>query len=188
MALAGGKLKFVAMEPITPSEAPNGTLYIDSTNANTPTYKNFSGVSEELGSGGGGGANFLLKQMQSDEAPIANKVPVSKKPNGRVIAADSDSADGQFYIGFTMESVSSVGQLFNVLLIGANVENAVSGLGFSPGDDIYLDENGGYVNTVSGFTGSNDSIIKVGVADCPAGAASAVATDLVVFSDVIARP
>ena len=63
MSLAGGKLKFVSMEPITPAEAPNGTLYIDSTNANTPTYKNFSGVSEEIGSGGGGGANFLLKQI-----------------------------------------------------------------------------------------------------------------------------
>jgi hypothetical protein len=63
------------------------------------------------------------------------------------------------------------------------------GLGFAPGDEIFVGETtGGYVNDIAPFTGNNDSIIKIGVADCAAGTASSVATDLILIPHVIARP
>jgi hypothetical protein len=45
-----------------------------------------------------------------------------------------------------------------------------------------------FINSVGSLTGDDDSIIKVGIADCAAGTASGTATDLIVFPEVILRP
>jgi len=184
MSLAGGKLKFIQMEPVNPLEVPNGSLFIDETNLNAITYKNPSGSSSSLTETTA--ESLLIKQMQSGAVSIPKNAPLAKLSNGKVVQAQSDG--DQAFIGFSLQSVSGVDQLLNVLLVGANIEGAVSGLGFIPGQDVLLGESGEYVNSVSGFTGNDDSIIKIGIADCAAGVASPVATDLVVFSDVIARP
>lgn len=184
MSLAGGKLKFIQMEPVTSLEVPNGALFIDSANFNSITYKNPSGINTSLTETTA--ESLLIKQMQSGEASIDRYAPVAKAASGKVFQAESDGE--QAFVGFALEAVSGVDQLFNVLLVGVNLESAVSGLGFIPGQDVLIGENGEYVNSVSGFSNLDDSIIKVGVADCAAGVASPVATDLIVFSDVIARP
>ena len=44
---------------------------------------------------------------------------------------------------------------------------------------------GEYTNNVATFTGDNDVYMKVGIADCPAGTASANATDLIVITQLI---
>jgi hypothetical protein len=159
-------------------------VFIDSTNANAASIKDTGGVVFPLNAGS---TNIFIKQMQADGAIAINR-PVSKLANGRVIAADSDLASGQDYCGFALQAAAAPGDLINVLCVGAVLANAVFGLGYAPGDEIYLAETGGFTNDPNSFTGGDDSIIKVGIADCAAGVASGVAVDLIVFSEVIARP
>ena len=114
--------------------------------------------------------------------------PVAKQANGKINQADSDAVLGQEFVGFAMAVASADGDLISVLCAGANLAGAVTGLGFAPGDEIFLGEASGYTNNPSSFTGSDDSIIRVGVADCAAGVASGTAVDLIAFAEVIARP
>lgn len=178
------RVKALIMEPITAAEAPVGSLYLDADNSNAPTIKSSGGVPAPINSAD---TSMFLKQMQAG-GPIPNRVPVSKRPDGKIIEADSDAVNAQNFIGFSMQVASANGDLINVLTVGANIENAILGLGFVPGDEIYLSENMGYTNDPASFTGNNDSIIKVGIADCSAGIASSTAKDLIAFSAVVARP
>ena len=76
--------------------------------------------------------------------------------------------DGRAYV-FCEEAIDP-DDLINVLLVGANVTNAIQGMGFSPSDEIFISEvTGQYTNDPDSFTDDNDSIIRVGVADCAAG-------------------
>ena len=139
--------------------------------------------------GGSGGPSDSIKQMQSGhETTISSGKPVSKLPNGKIVPADSDAANGQKYIGITKVSIA-VEALGDIYLPGNNIPNAILGLGFTPGDEVFLSETSGMVtNNPSSFTNNDDSIIKIGIADCSAGTASSTATDLIMFSEVIARP
>jgi hypothetical protein len=81
-----------------------------------------------------------------------------------------------------------LGDIKIVQLVGQNVAGALTtSSGFAPGDELYLNEGGGYTNDPGTFTGENDSIIKIGIADCAEGAASETVTDLILFPQVIAR-
>lgn len=113
--------------------------------------------------------------------------PVSKSSTGSIVPSASDTLQGQRFIGITLDPIS-VGQQGRVHLVGSSIPNILSAYGFATGDEVFIDEYNGYTNDVSVFTGKNDSIIKVGVADCPEGSASAVATDLIMFVEVISRP
>jgi len=113
--------------------------------------------------------------------------PVSKSSDGSIVPAASDTAQGQRFIGIALDPIPSTLQ-GRIQLVGNNVPNILSAYGFSSGDEVFIDEYNGYTNDVSSFSGNNDSIIKVGVADCPEGAASAIATDLIMFVEVISRP
>lgn len=182
----GHKAKFIELVPSLPSEVPSKCLFVDSTNNNTPTYKNEYGVPGEIGTTQGSSSLFV-KTMEAGGLFLINR-PLSKKSDGTVILLDSDDPESNIFCAYSMEAATFIGQQVSVLCIGANVVGAVSGMGFLPGEEIFIGESGEYVNSVSGFTGANDTIIKVGVADCSAGAASPVATDLIAFASVIAYP
>lgn len=184
----GIKSKFLSIDPSNPAEVPNNSLYVDASNANQATFKNSSGTSSVVGAVST--SNLFLKSMQVDEIFPVNS-PLSKKANGRVVKADTDlSPDTQRYIGIALQAPVNIGDFINVLIVGANLANALVGLGFSPGDEVFLAENGGFTNAagVAGFGGNNDSVIKVGIADCTGGTASATANDLIAFTEVISRP
>ena len=114
--------------------------------------------------------------------------PVSKYSDGKIYPADSDSAEGQSFIGITVE-VIPFGGSGRVFLPGPNIPGVLASLGIAPGADVYLDESsGGYTSNPGGLTGGNDTIMRLGVADCGDGVVSAAATDLVMMTYVIARP
>ncbi len=182
----GIKVNYVVLNPVNPSLVPNGALYLDSTNGNASTIKGTGGGNETIGSVSAN--NIYIKQMQA-LAPIAINKPVSKRADGKIQIADSDAPNGQQFIGFTLQAAANADDLVNVLCIGANIVGAITGLGFMPGEEIFIAEDGsGFTNDPDSFTGANDSIIKIGIADCAAGTASGTATDLLVFPEVIGRP
>jgi len=185
MSEIGFKTKFMSMQPTTSASVPNGSFYIDSANGNQASFKDNSGNTSVIGAIPS--SNLFIKQMQASVVMPIN-TPVSKLANGKIVPADSDAANGQEYVGITTVAALAVDAIVSVLLPGANVVGALTGLGFLPGQEIFLGENGGFVNDVSAFAGNNDSIIRVGIADCSAGAASAIVNDLIAFTEVVARP
>ena len=137
-------------------------------------------------SGGSGGA--LTKSMRNvSGSTIGAGVPVSKASDGSIYTADSDAVNGQQFIGISTQPIANNSNGI-VALVGNNLVDVLQGLGISPGSEVFLDESGGYTTDPSGFSGSNDSIIKLGVADCSADEAVAVGKDLIIFPEVIARP
>lgn len=185
MAQASFKAKVVILEPIDPSQAPNGSVFLDSTNSDALTTKTTGGSTSIIGAASG---DTLFKKDMVAGAAFAAKVPLSKRADGKVVAADSDSGTGQALIGYSLASSAGDGSIVQVLTVGANIAGALTGLGYTSGEEVYLSETGGYTNDPNSFTGNNDSIIKVGIADCAAGIASGTATDLIVFAEVITRP
>ncbi len=180
------RARFVEMPAIDPDDAPNGSIFNDSTNSNAFANKSTGGDTTPVGEASA--SNVLLKAMQNlSGVSIAAGKPVAKRANGSIVAADSDDATTQVVIGIAAETIAHNAQ-GNVALIGPNVVGAITGLGFAPGAAIYLGEAGEYIDDLADLTGDNDSIIRVGYADCAAGAASATATDLILFAEVIARP
>lgn len=129
-----------------------------------------------------------IKVMVAGEAFDVG-VPLSKRPDGRVVRADSDGIDRQNFCGTAKDASLGVDDEVRVTLIGPNVSGALSSYLFVPGEEIYMGENpGSYVNTAAAFSGENDSIVRLGIADCAEGVASVIATDLILFPEVIARP
>jgi hypothetical protein len=164
-----------------------GTELTDPARTNIQN-RDFVLVDLALAAGGGGGAASIEKTMENGAgSTIPAYTPVSKKIDGTIVHADSDATDGQRFIGITGEEILS-GATGTVKLVGQNLAGAISGLGYSVGDDVYLSESGGYTNDPNSFTGDNDSIIRVGIADCSEGSASSTATDLIMFSEVLIRP
>jgi len=187
MAVAKFKAEVLIMEPTAPGNAPANSVFLDSANSNALSTKTSADANVQVGAASS--SDIMIKNMQnlSGSAIPAGK-PVSKRADGSIIAADSDAVDGQRYIGITLDAINN-NATGRVLLVGPNVANAVQGLGFTPGQDIYISEaGGGYTNNAGSFTGNNDSIIKVGIADCAAGVANGIATDLIMFSEVVIRP
>ena len=134
------------------------------------------------------GASAISKIMVSGSFdPIPTGTPVSKRVDGKIVPADSDSSTGQIYVGVVKETIAPLAS-GTVLLIGQNVAGVLSGLGITVGKSIYLSENGGFTSDPNSFTGVNDSIIRVGFADCEAGIASGVATDLIMLPQIMLRP
>lgn len=186
MPVAQIRTTAVVLEPIAPASAPNNSIYSDSANANTLTNKTSAGDPTPVGESSS--SSSLIKSMQNlSGVSIPAGKPVSKKSDGSIIAADSDGVAAQQFIGIALVTIAN-NALGNVAIVGQNVVGAITGLGYAPGDDIFLSEDGGYTNDPNSFTGGNDSIIRVGIADCSAGNASGTANDLIMFAEVQARP
>ena len=180
------KALYLLLEPITPATAGLGSVYVDSTNGNALTYKDMGGTSTQIGasSGGGGPAS---RQMQAG-APIAINKPVSKRADGKIVVADADGPGAQKVVGFALAAAVNVNDLIPILPLGAIITGAIAGLGFAPGDTVYISETAGYTNDPNAINPATDSLIQIGVADCAAGAASTTAVDLIVITKVVLEP
>lgn len=178
----GVKATFVQLIPVIPGIVPNGSLFLDSSNGNASTIKDTSGGTTVINSAEAA-TNLVTKVMQAS-APIAANKPVSKRPDGKIEIADSNAPNGKAVIGITREAAVSADDLIAVLCVGANMVDAISGLGFTVGQELYVSDTGGYTNDPSTLSGT-DAIIKIGVADCSAGGASSIARDLILFPDVV---
>lgn len=125
--------------------------------------------------------------VNGDTALIPKRTPIAKYSDGKIYFADSDSTAGKKFIGWTLEDID-VGESGLVFLVGPNLPDFVAGMGFVPGDEIFIGETGGTMtNNPGSFSGVDDDIIKIGVADCSEGVASGMATDLIQTNDVVAR-
>jgi hypothetical protein len=123
---------------------------------------------------------------------FASGKPLAKDPTtGKVLLADSDGLNRQDFYGISASVSAGNGSLVTVITSGTNVAGILTGLGFIVGDEIFIGETPGiYVNGAGTdlFTGANDTLYKLGVADCAAGIAATAATDLILFPEIIARP
>lgn len=136
----------------------------------------------------GGTQVFEKSMMNNTGLTILGNKPVSINALGEVVLSDSDGALTQEPIGITLENIPN-GSAGRVALFGRNMIGVLTGLGFAPGDDIFMDEAaGGYTNTTAGFTGADDSIVRLGVAAAANGVSSASATDLIMMREVLIRP
>lgn len=173
----------VIMEPISGAlVGHDNAMFIDSDNSNTLSNKQ-SNVTTAVSSG-----SLFMKQMQSGLVGfIPAKTPVSKLSNGKITPATANQIANQEFIGITIDSFAGLDSLGTVLLVGPNASGAITGLGFAPGEDVYVSPTGGYTNDSNTLTAELNSFIRVGKADCGAGTASAIATDLVLFPQVMAK-
>jgi len=182
MTLAGVKAKYVLLEPVDSSEVPPNSVFVES-GTNQMNTKTSLGVPVPIV---GDVTSYFVKQMEAENV-FPQHTPLAKKSNGKVVPDDSD-APGQAFIGYAQQESVSGGSLIDVLLVGPNVEGAISGLGFVPGQQIYLSPvAGGYTNDASSL-GDDDKIVKVGIADCAAGTASGAAVDLISFAEKLVEP
>jgi hypothetical protein len=182
---AGVRAPYVILIPEEARNVPNGAVFLDKANSDMASVKTVTGVVVPVGSTGVD--TLMTKQMQAGEAFPAG-APLSKRPDGKVIVATSEGVQAQQLCGHALEEATADGDLINVLTIGANVVGALEGLNLVPGAEVFIDESGGYTGNPGLFTGNNDSVIRAGIADCPAGEASSVATDLIVMTDILLRP
>ena len=190
MPKVGVRSDFVVLRPVNPADAPNSSIFMDSTNANQMSMKSTSGIVIPIGEVSS--TNIFIKAKKSGGIFPLNS-PLCLKSDGKVYLADADNANSQQIIGHALTESIATNQDVNVLLVGANLTGALTGLGFVTGQDIFMSETAAesgsiFTNDVSTFSGNNDSVIKVGVADCESGAASATAKDLIVLTDVVLTP
>lgn len=172
---AGIRTTFVQLDPTVQETTPTGALFVDSSNSNQFTTKpvDVNAPPATVATA----VNYFLKGVISGAAYGA-QVPLSKLPNGKAVAADADT-NASDHIGYSVDASTGADQAHSVILIGPNLPNALVGMGFTPGDIIYLDKVAGqYINDTSGF-GPSDNIVQLGIADCGDGLASATATDLI---------
>lgn len=175
------KVTALVLVPTTEEDAPNNSIFVDQSTGQVKTKSNGNGstsISQIL--------TKLKKNGHSGQIGIG--VPVSLLPSGLFVPTDSDLAQGQKFIGITLD-ISEPNEFSNIHLVGSNVINALNGLGFTPGEDIYMSETAGqYTNDFNSFTNNDDKIIRLGVADCANNEASSTAKDLVLFPEVILLP
>lgn len=137
--------------------------------------------------GGGGSASFVKSMKNTSGVSIPAGTPVAKKSDGGITASKSDDPTAVQYIGITSVTIADAA-FGDVNVPWPNIAGVLTGKGFASGDNVYMSENtGAYAKDPSDFTGSNDRIIKVGIADCTSGVLSGVATDLLMFTQVIGK-
>lgn len=189
MAYAKFRTTGVVLQPVDAATTIQGELFRDENNADVLTDKSTGGSETPIGAASSDAVLNKLKQNTSG-AFIAINTPVALTADGGIITADSDEITTQVLVGIALDAISD-GEQGRVALIGPNARGVLAGLGFAPGDAIYLNQNGanqGFTNNPADLTGDNDSFIRIGYADCAPGAASATAEDLIMFAEVIARP
>lgn len=184
-----GKIRTTAviMEPITPGSAPAGSIFNDSTNSGAFTNKTTGGVINPVGATSS--ADYLVKYKRNTTgATIPAYKRVALKTDSTIVLADSDNSVAMLDIGMSLDAIDH-NAFGRVLLNGANAPGALTSLGFATGDHIYLSKTpGALTNSTSGFDPNTDTIMRVGIADCATGIASAVATDLIMTVEVYSSP
>lgn len=165
----------VLLVPKPAANAVQGELFADTAAPNQISVGAVGGTSNQLASG----ANPLVKLMQNlSGATILANAEVAKLPNGGIAAAGSDTVGRMNVIGIAKADILN-NAIGSVGLFGPNQEGVLTGTGFAPGDKVYMAEsNGAYTNDLNSFSGGNDRIVRVGIADCAAGTASATVVDL----------
>jgi len=185
---AGGNLW---SDPVDANIIPSADAFFNIGQSNNRIKEGYFAkvVTDQLVVTGSLGETKQVKQMVNNTgSAIPTGTPISKKSDGSIVPCDSDHPDGQAFIGIALDAIPALGGVGRVNLIGRNLPSVLSSYSFSPGDEIFIGENGEYVNSVLGFSGGDDSIIKVGVADCAESTASGTATDLIMFTEIISRP
>lgn len=176
------KVNSLVLNPTPPDQVTANSIFVDSTNANVLKSKDNSNSSGNLGTGGS--TDVMTKVMQNlSGGSIPAGTPVAKRTNGAIDPAEASPSGDQIIIGVTTVTITN-NATGAVALIGPNVPGVLTGLGFVPGDPVYLKDGGGYTKLISDLT-NTDAIIRIGYADCAAGNASGVATDLIMFAEVI---
>lgn len=128
----------------------------------------------------------LKTMVNANSALIPAGKPVAVTPTG-IRLADTDDVLKKKYNGFSVEDIAYPGS-GKVFLTGDNLPGVLTGLGFAPGDDIFIGETAGLLtNDISAFSGFDDDIIRVGIADSAEDTVSALATDLIMQTDVVSR-
>jgi hypothetical protein len=178
----GIKATFIQLVPTVKVLVPNGSVFLDAANGNASTIKSTGGQINVINNASAA-TNIVTKDMQAAGIYPINS-PVSKRTDGQIQIADAHAVGGKELIGVMLQASLAPGDIVSVLLVGANMIDAISGLGFNVGDEIYVSDQGGYTNDPASLTGM-DSIIKIGIADCSAGGATFVATDLILFPEVV---
>jgi len=196
MAISSTQIKAEAIRQTAvasdPTVASGDGLFFSKLVGGVPEafYKNGSGQVVQLTAGGeliGGAANFEKNFINGDAITITINKLVSVTTDGKAVLADSDVAEASRPIGF-MKAATAAAATGKVILFGRNLPGVLSGLGFAPGDDIFMSETAGVLtNNPGDFTGSDDNIIRIGVATCADGATAALATDLIMMREVIAN-
>jgi len=182
------KTTAIIFTPAPAGSLPANSLYVDSV-TNDLSSKDSGGAPGGVGGGGGGGTDTIMTKVMQNLSGLTIPInsPVAKKPNGSIILADADAVASMKVIGVALTAIADNAQA-GVSLIGANAAGVLTGLGYAPGDDVYLSKTGGYTNNVNTFNPLTDVIVRLGYADCAAGAASATATDLIMFAEVLSSP
>ena len=147
--------------------------------------ENLAKLDGHLAAGGGSGSTKVMVNNSGVTIPALSAV--SKRGDGGIMRADSDATGAKVYIGFAMSAIANSAS-GTIQLVGPNFAGVVTGLGFSPGDTVYISESAGLTNDPNSFTNSDDVFQRVGIADCAAGVATAVAVDLISSPDLLAVP
>lgn len=174
----------IVFDPVTPGGLGTNALYVDSSSG-ALSSKGGTGATAPVGASSTTANSVLTKILHNRSGfTIQAGMPFAKKSDGTIIAAAAGTVGDMVVLGTTLETILNNAQGL-CQLIGPNVPGVLTGLGFAPGDAVYLGDGGGYTNTTSTLTFNTDSIVRMGYADCAAGVASAVATDLIMFAEVV---
>ena len=176
----------VIMEPVAPDSVPVGSLYLDANNADVLSTKTTGGTEQPVGDVA---LNVMIKRKKNmSGSVIPAKKKVALKNDGSIVLADNDGIDTSMGIGFSMGPIDH-GAYGNILLVGANVADAVVGMGFTPGDRIMLGNTpGALTNDLGSFNPSTDTIYRVGIADCAGETMNPTATDLIMMAEILSTP
>lgn len=182
MGVAKIRTTAIQFDPVDPSTLPVNSIYVDATNGESFSNKTSSGAEVTAATDA-----FAKMAKNISGVTIPANYPVSRMSDGSIIAADSDSANGQRPIGVTMQAIPN--DTFGLIgLVGRNMAGALTSYGFAPGQDIYISQSEGYTADASTFTGDNDSIILIGIADCADNVMSSQGNDLILLRQILVRP
>lgn len=109
---------------------------------------------------------------------------VEKLATGGIQPATAASVNEM--IGVALDAILAAG-FGRIKLLGENVAGAIAGLGFTPGQELYLGNAGGYTSDPNSVPGTS-TLWRIGIADCGDHIISATATDLIMFATPVLRP
>ena len=163
-----------------PSANPLGSVYTDGTNSNVLTFKDYANINTPLIGGTLISSEIFTKiKKNTSGSSIPAYTTVAVKTDGTICPAESDVPASTKVIGSTLEPISS-GDYGAVRLMGASAPNMVDGMGFAPGDIIYVGSTpGSLTNAIETIIGE---VKIVGIADCATDIQSSMATDLILSS------
>jgi hypothetical protein len=182
------KTAYLVLEPAPASAAPTGSIFNDSSNSGAFTNKTIGGSTDQVGATSS--ADIMIKQKRNNSGapiPAARRVALVAS-GGSIVLADSDNLSANLDIGMSLDVIPD-GSYGRVLLNGANAAGALTGLGFTTGQNIYLSKTPGLLtNSLAGFDPETDVIMRVGIADCATNTSSSTATDLIMTVEVHSSP